>query len=363
MIVTRAPGKLYVAGEYAVVEPGEPAVLIAVDRYLTVRLSESTGSGRIRSGEYGSAALEWTRAADGVSMLLEHQSADYVFSALQVVESLRDERGIPARYFDLDISSELDDAQGRKFGLGSSAAVTVAVIEALDQFYGLGLDSIERFKVALLATIRISPNASGGDLAASTFGGWVLYTAPDRAALRRELEAGSVSEALAADAWDLHSVTRLPDPVGLELLVGWTGSPASTNRLVDSVRGNGREATTAHELFLQESRQNVDALVTALQGEDADGVLTRIRTARRLLQQLGESSGIRLETPALTALCDAAEAHGAAGKPSGAGGGDCGIVLVPETVERRQILSTWETHDIRLLDLSVHPPQGALDEQ
>ena len=51
MIVTRAPGKLYVAGEYAVVEPGEPAVLIAVDRYLTVRLSESTGSGRIRSGE------------------------------------------------------------------------------------------------------------------------------------------------------------------------------------------------------------------------------------------------------------------------------------------------------------------------
>ena len=33
-----APGKLYVAGEYAVVEPGHPAILVAVDRFLTVEL-------------------------------------------------------------------------------------------------------------------------------------------------------------------------------------------------------------------------------------------------------------------------------------------------------------------------------------
>ena len=32
MIETRAPGKLFIAGEYAVVEPGEPSVLVAVDR-------------------------------------------------------------------------------------------------------------------------------------------------------------------------------------------------------------------------------------------------------------------------------------------------------------------------------------------
>ena len=35
-IVSRAPGKLYIAGEYAVVEPGHPAILVAVDRFVTV---------------------------------------------------------------------------------------------------------------------------------------------------------------------------------------------------------------------------------------------------------------------------------------------------------------------------------------
>ncbi|MGW9022604.1 hypothetical protein ACWGOE_14100, partial [Leucobacter chromiiresistens] len=34
----RAQGKLYIAGEYAVVDPGQPAVIVAVDRYITVQL-------------------------------------------------------------------------------------------------------------------------------------------------------------------------------------------------------------------------------------------------------------------------------------------------------------------------------------
>src|SRR5699024_12688239 len=87
-------------------------------------------------------------------------------------------------YVDPDVASDLDDADGRKFGPGSPAAVTVATVAALDQFYALGLSATERFKLALLATVAIAPNASGGDLAASTFGGWIRYSSPDRAALR-----------------------------------------------------------------------------------------------------------------------------------------------------------------------------------
>src|SRR5699024_11798407 len=90
-------------------------------------------------------------------------------------------------------SSELEDTGGRKFGLGSSAAVTVAMIAALDEFYTLGLTQLERFKLALLATIAVSPRASGGDLAASTFGGWIRYTSPDRSALAEHLRSHGVT--------------------------------------------------------------------------------------------------------------------------------------------------------------------------
>ena len=41
MIETRAPGKLFVAGEYAVVEPGGSAIAVAVDRFVTVRATDA----------------------------------------------------------------------------------------------------------------------------------------------------------------------------------------------------------------------------------------------------------------------------------------------------------------------------------
>ena len=47
-VVTKVPGKLFLAGEYAVVESGNPAVIAAVDRYLTVSI-ESAESGMIHS--------------------------------------------------------------------------------------------------------------------------------------------------------------------------------------------------------------------------------------------------------------------------------------------------------------------------
>lgn len=359
MITTRTPGKLFVAGEYAVVEPGGSAVLIAVDRYLTVHLTPGSDAGRVHSREYGMTPLVWRREGDSASIVLEHQPYDYVMSAISLVERLRDELGQPPRYFDLRIDSELDDAKGRKFGLGSSAAVTVGVIAALDEFYGLSLTRLERFRLTLLATIQVAPTASGGDVAACVFGGWIRYTAPDRTELRDRLARRGVAEALASEAWERCRIERLPHPSSLRLLVGWTGSPASTERLVDGVRHRGVAAGSPYGSFLAESEECVDALVAALEA-DGEGMLQVVHRARRLLQRLDAASGIRIETDDLRLLCDIAERHGAAGKPSGAGGGDCGIVLAPKTTSVGALLTAWESHDIRRLRLSVHPPEGAV---
>mgnify|MGYP002652440554 CR=1 FL=1 len=67
----RAPGKLYVAGEYAVVEPGHRAVLVAVDRFITVTVSPvhdpGRRSGRIASSLYAGGPRSWRRRPeDGI---------------------------------------------------------------------------------------------------------------------------------------------------------------------------------------------------------------------------------------------------------------------------------------------------------
>jgi phosphomevalonate kinase len=232
MIETRAPGKLYIAGEYAVVEPGHSAVLVAVDRYLTVRLTPSSDMGRVHSRRYGHGPVTWVRD-DSERIVVEHSPFDYVTAAITLMERLRSERGLAPRYFDLWIDSELDDMSGRKFGLGSSAAVTVAVIDALNRFYGMALNRTQRFRLALLATIQVAPTASGGAVAACTFGGFLAYTSPDRDELHGLARTHGVEEMLTVPAWDLCRIQPLPDLAGLHLLVGWTGSPASTEQLRD----------------------------------------------------------------------------------------------------------------------------------
>src|SRR5699024_9444593 len=83
---TCAPGTRFIAGAYAVVSPTEPAVLVAVDRCITVRLTESEDAGRIHSSEYGRAPLVWRREQGGEAIVLEHRPADYVLSAISTLE-------------------------------------------------------------------------------------------------------------------------------------------------------------------------------------------------------------------------------------------------------------------------------------
>ena len=217
-----APGKLYIAGEYAVVEPGHRAVLVALDRFITVRAAAAEGSGRISSDLYEDGPLTWRRRAGDSMAQAPDRAGDYVISAIRAVERMVLETGGGLRLFDLDISSELDDAGGRKLGLGSSAAVTVAAVRAVAGLYGLPLDDLAVYKLALLATDAVQPIGSGGDIAAAAFTGWVAYASPDRAWLRRARTRMSTGELVRA-RWPRLSIRRLPAP-DLRLRAGWTGA-------------------------------------------------------------------------------------------------------------------------------------------
>ncbi len=52
MIEVSAPGKLYIAGEYAVVEPGHPAIIVAIDQFMTVTIEPAKKIGSIQSAQY-----------------------------------------------------------------------------------------------------------------------------------------------------------------------------------------------------------------------------------------------------------------------------------------------------------------------
>ncbi|NEA04918.1 phosphomevalonate kinase, partial [Streptomyces sp. SID10116] len=155
--VRRAPGKLFVAGEYAVVEPGNPAILIAVDRYVTVTVSDPGGPGVVLSSDLAPhpAHCRWRDGRLGGTEprdeQLLHESFTHVAAAIETVGRLLAERGLPAPALDVSVSSELHD-NGIKFGFGSSGAVVVATVAALAAHCGLHLTRDARYRLAMLAT-------------------------------------------------------------------------------------------------------------------------------------------------------------------------------------------------------------------
>ncbi len=333
------------------VERGEPAVLVAVDRLVTVTADLAPGStGRFANDREDGRSVEWTRAADG-SLDFRGSIAgfSYLVAAARAVEGLASERGIPLAAYELSVRTDLNDAFGHKLGLGSSAAVTIATIAAVGRLLGLELTAEQTLKLALLSTWTLNPQASGGDLAAAVHGGWILFRSPDRAWVAARRERRPLGD-LIASAWPGLEVRPLTPPPGLDLVVGWTGEPASTVDLVDAVG-----AHAAAPAFLAASRTAVDALVTALDAGDASGAQDAIRASRAALRGLADAAGVEIETPELTRLADAADRLGAAGKSSGAGGGDCGIALVDASTDLAALGRAWEDGGVTPLALRVQP--------
>ncbi|SDP88689.1 phosphomevalonate kinase [Lentzea jiangxiensis] len=345
--VRSAPGKLFVAGEYAVLEPGSPAVLVSVDREVTVGVTPADDDLVIVS-DLSDEVVRLSRTASGFPVNAEPR---HVISAVEAVDALLSEWGLALPRIRLSIRSGLHSG-GVKFGLGSSGAVTVATIDAVLAHCGVSLCTEERFRLALLASARIDPRASGGDLAASTWGGWILYRAPDRAVVLELVHDKGVRHALEAP-WPGFEVRRLESPRELTMAVGWTGRPASTSDRVSSGSVRGWRGGAAHGEFVRCSDACVIALADALERGDDHTVLKEIRFARRLLAHVDAQAGLGIFTDGLVAMCDAAEAAGGAGKPSGAGGGDCGIALLePEDNALGRLRARW--HAAGVVPLPIH---------
>ncbi|GAB0108488.1 phosphomevalonate kinase [Nocardia sp. JMUB6875] len=361
VITAHAPGKLFIAGEYAVVEPGYPAVVVAVDRCasVTVRQGETGDGVVLRSDLHGGIALRCTRKAhrlvpaDGGDWRDSHFAA--VLAAARVVERLAVEQGRSPMSLRLSvISRHLAAGDGRKFGLGSSAAVTVATVTAVSTCYGLNLSDMDRYRLAMLATIALNPNASGGDIAASTWGGWLAYQTPDRQQISDLLTRHGVSATVRSE-WPRLRVRPLTTPRGLRLCVGWTGEPVSTTTMVTRARNTDWRKGRCYNDFLAASSSSVQLLIDAIEAGDIAAVQHQIRYSRRVLTALDTATGLGIMTPQLETLCTIAESVGAAAKPSGAGGGDCGIAILPHTPTHTHtdLNDSWTRAGIQPLPLHV----------
>lgn len=290
-----APGKVYLFGEHAVVY-GEPAVPCAIERRARVTVSARDDDCVRVSAEDLSLdgfTVEYDGSADGqpdvdVPTPLIEAAMGYVEEALA---QARDAADAPDAGFDVEIESAIPLGAG----LGSSAAVAVAGIDAATRELGASLDAAAVADRAYRVEHEVQDGqASRADTFCSAMGGAVRVEGDD-------------CETLAA-----------PD---LPFVVGYDGASHDTGELVAGVRelreefGFAADTVAAIGDLVREGEQ-------ALAAGDLDALGRLMDFNHGLLSALGVSSR------SLDNLVWTARDGGALGaKLTGAGGGGCIVAL------------------------------------
>jgi mevalonate kinase len=296
MTTSSAPGKVYLFGEHAVVY-GEPAVPCAIERRARVTV-EAREDDRLQVQAndltLDGFTVTWGGDADDrpdvdVPAPLVEAAMGYIDGA---VEQAREAADAPEAGFDVTIESEIPLGAG----LGSSAAVVVACIDAATRELGVELDA---------ATIA--------DRAFQ-----VEYEVQDGEASRADTFCSAMGGAVHVQGDDCRRLTDVPN---LPFVVGYDGGTGDTGELVAGVRALREEYG-----FAADTVAAIGDIVRrgkgALDEDDVEEVGRLMDFNHGLLSALGVSSR------SLDAMVWAArEADALGAKLTGAGGGGCVVAL------------------------------------
>lgn len=312
VIRSRAPGKILLTGEYAVLE-GAPALVCALDRRVGVEIGQAETS-TITAHPLGIENRPFSIRGGSFSAepgLAESLGSSARFLPLAAAGLGLDDETLARMRIRID-SSELfatgPDGRSIKLGLGSSAAVAAALAAALSALPGASRTGAE--PDALLARWlpvyreAMGTRASGADLAAALAGGFVEY---------RDGKASRPSASMREWPSDLHWL-----PI-------WVGKAASTTDFVFEF-DRWRSARPA------DARRRIDALTACAEEaarvcDDAGALLAAAAAYGDGIEALGRDMGADIVSGVHRRLRDAARRDGVVFKTCGAGGGDLGMAL------------------------------------
>ena len=324
MTIVKTCGKLYWAGEYAILEPGQLALIKAIPIYMTAEI-ESSEVYRLYSDMF-------SYSVD----LRPDSSYALIQETVALVEEYLTAQGVELQPFSLDIRGKME-REGKKFGLGSSGSVVVLVIKAMLAFYERTAERDLLFKLASAVLLKRGDNGSMGDIACIVSEDLVLYQSFNRETVAQWLEKEDLPSVLAHD-WGF-SIRNVEPALKFDFLVGWTKEVAVSSHMVKQIKNNMNAS------FLQASKETVANLVKALQTGQEETIIALLEQASQLLEGLSSD----IYTPSLRQLKDASRNLKAVAKSSGAGGGDCGIALSFGQDSTTLLKKRWADLGIELL--------------
>jgi len=342
-----APGKVVLLGEYAVLE-GAPALVMAVNRRARVTVSPRDGPYcsvtapgwqpetvrfRLAAGE-----PEWL-VPDGRCPML----ADHALRAFFDPERLRE----PCRPFHLELDSTALAAAGRrapvKLGLGSSAAVTVALCYALGYYVALQKAGVAPFDLRQLIEIHAGfqgRRGSGLDIAASLYGGLIEFKRAGTPEVRP---------------------SQIPSDLAYTFI--WSGRQAATGQFLARLECWRRDDEPGFSAALRPLLELAESGAQSARCGDAEDYLRVVTAYADALERLGAAAATDIISGPHRRLRTLAARCGVVYKSCGAGGGDIGVAMGRDDgalarFENDAAAEGFEVLSLQIDQKGVQPPAG-----
>jgi phosphomevalonate kinase len=356
-----APGKLFISGEWAILEVGNFGLVAAVDNRVHVTI-EPAAFISINAEEFGISAMK-AEYLEGKLLLVDaddnqKKTLGLLAGAMTTSLNFLTEHGFNVKPFSISTSSKdtqfMVDGVLKKVGFGSSAAVVVATIAALLDFHGYRATKEEIYKLSTIAHFYAQGKVgSAFDVAASAFGGLFVYSRFDPDWLVKKVESGESLASIVREKWPSLVIEELPVPEDFRLLVGWTGDSASTTAMIKQMNEFKAAKREEYDQLISSIAHTAQEAVHAFKKDHRTSFLYMLNKNEELLRNLTSVTGVPIETPELRILANIAENFNAAGKLSGAGGGDCGIAVCFDEATEGNILQEWETKGLYPLGVTI----------
>lgn len=323
--IVKTGGKLYIAGEYSVLTPNQSAIIKNIDIFMQAEIKFSEKYS-IYSDMYD------------YSVTLEEDDENYslIRETVKIVNEYLQLKGVDIQPFDIKITGKMEK-NGKKYGIGSSGSVTVLTVKAMSKLYSYEISSEELFKLSSYVLLKRGDNGSMGDIACISYENLVIYTSFDRNLIKEKMKNSSLSEIMNLE-WG-YKIEKIHCPEKLEFLVGWTGIPSISGKMIIEVKNS------INKEFLEKSEEIVRNLKNGIEQGNKKIISENVEENGKLLKMLHE----KIYSRKLLELVESAEGLDICAKSSGAGGGDCGIAISFNRNDTEKLLGRWESRDIELL--------------
>ena len=322
-----APGKVFLSGEYLALEGGS-AIILSTKQRSRVSIEDHEKPYNLFYSSALDQSFQFSVNDNFEVDWVENDPHDFgLFISLAICEL----KIKPSKTL-ISIDTNEFYSSGKKIGLGSSASIAAAIINVLDEYFNLQLSESAKIQKAVNIHALSQDNfGSGLD---------VITSCADSGVVECNLKMANE-----------HKWRSLKWPSDLYIKGVITSDQSSTKMMIEKYnRGKDSNQIFFNKLY-SEINHLLNQISTAWDTQNSAKIIELMQTYNTFINQLNEKFNLGIFTDEHKRLIELARSADVFYKPSGAGGGDLGLVITNSEKKLTHFLSVLSDSNFPVIDL------------